>query len=144
MPPPVPEPPRALTKSQKRNLLKRRSHKALKSSAKDLESQAFDCALEAVSLTKQLKSSQLAADCFAKNADVASTDKKIIQRTLDNVTSKMVDQQRKIKAQDKIIQSQEQTIASLQLQVHESARLERTVSMERAASFVSDPRNQPH
>ena len=144
MPPPVPESPRALTKSQKRNLLKRRSHKALKISAKDLESQAFDCALEAVSLTKQLKSSQLVADCFAKNADIASTDKKIIQRTLDNVSSKMVDQQKKIKAQDKIIQSQAQTIASLQLRAQDSARLERTISMERAASFVLDPKNQPH
>jgi hypothetical protein len=50
-----------------------------------------------VSLTTEIASTRNVADAFAQNADVASMDKKIIQQTLDRVTSNMVDQQHEIK-----------------------------------------------
>ncbi len=93
MPPLFPKPSRILTRTQKRNISKRRAAKLLKASARVVDT----VLLQNVSLTKDIASTRNYADAFAQNANVASIGKKIIQRTPDRVTSKMVDQLQEIR-----------------------------------------------
>ena len=137
MPPPDSSaPPPVLTKNQKRNLQRRRNAKLLKSAVQFATEHASVTTAQNIKLVKQtryltseLDAAKKTADAFAKNADVAKIDKRIVQRTLDNVTKQLVDKNR--------------TIKTLQFRVQESARLERSISHDRAAAFVQDPSNQP-
>ena len=128
--------PPVLTKNQMRNLQRRRNSKLLKSAVQFATEHASVTTAENLKLVKQtryltsaLDAAKKTADAFAKNADVAKTDKRIVQRTLDNVTKQLVDKNK--------------TIQTLQFRARESARLERSISHDRAAAFVQDPSNQP-
>ncbi len=136
--------------SQRRNHQKRRQAKLLKQSVDAINEQAHLALLSEAKLKVELNAASLRAETFAKNAEVAEVSKKHVQRDLSAVSSQVVNQHKliatqaqTIKSQRKKIASQKQIIESLQLRVQQLERLEQSVSLERASTFVSNPINQP-
>lgn len=129
------ETPKILTKNQKRNLQKRRSAKLAKTTVQFATAHAASVSAENRKLID--KSRQLEGQLkLATRSECAPS--KPEPPPIQPASSQDVIQ--KLTAQLKV---ESQKVQELQHRVQDLSRLERSLSIGRAAAFVSDPRNFP-